>query len=209
MKGVTLYKGEPHVTSKDAGALNCAAFGTDNRVASVGDAFRSETISNNVIRVHSGEGFINGRQFRIPHGEFVDFHVENGESGYQRNDLLCMRYSIAANGVESIEPVAIKGDPGASATDPAYNDGSVYEGDSIVDFPLYRVKLDGINVSAVNKLFQSAPSLGDFWPVGSIYMTTTSSVHPGVVFGGTWDMVGAGTLEGSSQTEYIAWERKA
>lgn len=209
MKGVTIYKGEPHITSKDDGGLNCALTGTGSYVSKAGRRFECEAITNNTVRMYSGEGFINGRHFRIPYNEYVDFSIDNGESGYQRNDLLCVRFSTTSSGIENIEPVVIKGVPGASAIDPQYNHGNVYQGDSIVDFPLYRVKIVGINITTIEKLFFTLPSFSDFWPIGSIYMTV-SPQNPSELFGGTWVLWGNGRVPvgvDASQTEFNIVEK--
>lgn len=209
MKGVTVYKGEPHITSKDAGGMNCTLAGTGNYVSQVGHRFECEAITNNIVRMYSGEGLINGRHFRIPYNEYVDFNIDNGESGYQRNDLLCVRFSTTSSGIENIEPVVIKGTPGASAIDPQYSQGNVYQGDSLVDFPLYRVKIIGINITAIERLFFTLPSLSNFWPVGSIYMTV-SPQNPSEFFGGTWVLWGNGRVPvgvDTTQTEFNTVEK--
>ena len=185
MKGITLHKGEPHINSGDAAAMHCGIFGEKNYAMQVGEEFRYNKVTNNAIRVYSGEGVINGRHFRILPNEYTEFTVENGNQGVKRRDLLVIRYEKLADGTESISPVTVKGTPASNPADPVYNRGDVYEGDTLVDFPLYRVTLDGINISTVEKLFQVIPSLSNVWPIGSVYMSVNST-DPGTLFGGTW-----------------------
>nr|DAD89711.1 MAG TPA: baseplate wedge protein [Siphoviridae sp. ctWDo30] len=193
MKGITLHKGEPHINSGDAAAMHCGMFGMKNYVLQVGEQLRYNKVTNNTIRVYSGEGMINGRHFRILPNEYTEFTIENGNQGVKRRDLLVVRYEKLADGKESIAPVVIKGAAASNPSDPAYNRGDVYEGDTIVDFPLYRVTLDGINISTIEKLFDVLPSLSSVWPVGSIYMSVNST-DPGMLFGGTWVRFGEGRV---------------
>ena len=193
MKGITLHKGEPHINSGDAAAMHCGMFGAKNYVLQVGEQFQYNKVTNNTIRVYSGEGMINGRHFRILPNEYTEFAIENGNQGVKRRDLLVIRYEKLADGKESITPVVIKGAAASNPSDPAYNHGDVYEGDTIVDFPLYRVTLDGINISTIEKLFDVLPSLSSVWPVGSIYMSVNST-DPSTLFGGTWVRFGEGRV---------------
>lgn len=193
MKGITLHKGEPHINSGDAAAMHCGMFGMKNYVLQVGEQLRYNKVTNNTIRVYSGEGMINGRHFRILPNEYTEFTIENGNQGVKRRDLLVVRYEKLADGKESITPVVIKGAAASNPSDPVYNRGDVYEGDTIVDFPLYRVTLDGINIATIEKLFDVLPSLSSVWPVGSIYMSVNST-DPGTLFGGIWVRFGEGRV---------------
>ena len=82
----------------------------------------------------------------------------------QRKDLIVARYSkVASTGVESMTLAVIKGTPAASnPATPAYNTGLIADGDSPVDFPLYKVNLNGISITSVERLVDVLSINGKF-----------------------------------------------
>ena len=80
------------------------------------------------------------------------------------SNLAVLRYQVGSDSVESVTPVVITGEPSAEApTDPAYNEGSILDGDSPVDMPLYRVVTDGINAGDPEPLFDVLMPMADLW----------------------------------------------
>ena len=160
---VTGYSGKAHVTSADQGALNAATFGRGNYVLNVGQQFSAMVITNNSINVLDGEVIMQGRHIRLEAGAFEEVTIENGAQGYFRNDLICIRYTKdSTTGIEEAALVVIKGNPDASAAvDPAYNNGSILDGILTVDFPLYRVPLNGLNVGDLVPLFEVKGSIDE------------------------------------------------
>lgn len=62
-----------------------------------------------------------------------------------------MRYEMDANtGLETAYFAVIKG---TSGNEPEYERGSISEGDIIVDFPLYKILLEGTNITSIETLF--------------------------------------------------------
>lgn len=52
-----------------------------------------------------------------------------------------------------MELAVITGTPAASSpADPSYNTGSIANGDTLVDFPIYRVSLNGISIESVTRI---------------------------------------------------------
>ena len=68
----------------------------------------------------------------------------------------------------------IKGTPGSEAKDPDIVTGNISRGDIIHQMPLYRVKLDGINVTAVEKLFK----MGGIRDLGGLKFQLVSALPP-------------------------------
>lgn len=152
---ITGYKGEAHIKAADNGALNAAILGSGAYVLDMGSKFAATVMTNNSIRIADGDGMIQGRHFRLD-GGYVDLTIENGASGYVRNDLIVARYTKDANtGVEDCNLVVIKGTAVASgAVDPAYTSGDILGGNATqADFPLYRVPINGLNVQELVPLF--------------------------------------------------------
>lgn len=141
---VTGSRGEPHVTSAQVGAYDAASFGGGRYVLTGMEASLS---GPNSVHVSEGVALFNGRFVVIPSGG-ADAVVENGSQGMARSDLVALRYeSDSGSGVESVDLVVIKGEPSASSPeDPAYNGGSILDGSSPCDMPLYRVTLSGAAV---------------------------------------------------------------
>lgn len=149
---ITGYKGEAHITSAEVGKFNANLVGTGNYVFSTGNKLAYQLISNNCVRIKDGDAMFQGRQFYVE--DYEDVVIDTGTADKYRNDLIVARYAKnTSTGVESISLVALKGtESDTAATDPAYTEGSILSGDNVVDVPLYRVKLTGLNITAVEKI---------------------------------------------------------
>ena len=149
---VTGYRGTPHVTADEEAVKNLMTF-EDFLVTENGEKLASNIVSNNQIRINSGDIMAQGRLVRIEGHE--DVTIETGTQGMNRKDLICLRYTKdSSTGIESVALVAIKGTPASgAATVPAHNAGNILEGDSPVDFPLYTVTIEGLTVTEVTAMF--------------------------------------------------------
>ena len=104
-----------------------------------------------------------------------------------RSDLIVVRYERnAGTGVEDMSLVVIKGTPASSSPqDPTYNTGTIAAGDTIVDFPLYRVSIDGISITSVTLLMDKASVVHWFNSVsdkiGSTTMGTVATTISGAI----------------------------
>lgn len=162
---VTGYAGREHITSADQGAYNMATYGAGNFVLERGRKFAATVVSNNSVSIADGEAMMQGRYIKMPSGTSEELVIDNGSQGKNRNDLICIRYEKnASDSVESTSLVVIKGtEATGTATDPTYNNGTITDGnDTIADFPLYRVKLNGINIETVTALFDVKVSMVDY-----------------------------------------------
>lgn len=162
---VTGYAGREHITSADQGAYNMATYGAGNFVLERGRKFAATVVSNNSVSIADGEAMMQGRYIKMPSGTSEELVIDNGSQGKSRNDLICIRYEKnASDSVESTSLVVIKGtEATGTATDPTYNNGTITDGnDTIADFPLYRVKLNGINIETVTELFDVKTSMVDY-----------------------------------------------
>jgi hypothetical protein len=159
---VTAHKDEPHITAENQGALNIEIFGNDDFVFDVGRSLEASAISNNLVRIYDGRGMMEGRFFELDEGDYEDVTIENGTQGQKRIDLIVARYSKDNQSlIETISFEVIKGTPSATPVQPSYNDGSILEGDTLVDFPLYAIHLDGISIENIEQLFEVKDGIGD------------------------------------------------
>lgn len=155
---VTGFAGREHVTSIDQGLLNAYIFGNLEVVMERGSQFEASIISNNIIRVKDGDLLMQGRFARLNDDSYVDVTIENGTQGYFRNDLIVARYQKdAITAVETVDLVVIKGENAASdPVDPAHVKGDIKSGkDFVNDVPLWRVSLDGLNVTGLTCLYST------------------------------------------------------
>lgn len=162
---VTGYAGEAHVTASDVGALNAAIFGNGQYVLNYGNKLSASFAANNLVRVLDGILLMQGRQIRITSGNYVDLKIDNGATGYYRNDLIVARYTKASStGVESANLVVIKGTPATTAaavSDPDFVRGDIATGAAQHDMPLYRVRIENLAMVELVPLFETVDSLAD------------------------------------------------
>jgi hypothetical protein len=159
---VTAHKDEPHITAENQGALNIEIFGSDDFVFDVGRILEASAISNNLVRIYDGRGMMEGRFFELNEGDYEDMTIENGTQGQKRIDLIVARYSKDSQSlIETISFEVIKGTPSATPVQPSYNDGSILAGDTLVDFPMYAIHLDGISIDNIEQLFEIKDGIGD------------------------------------------------
>ena len=148
------YMGKAHVTADQIGDYNAGVSGS-GCVLNVGEKLRAEIINANLVRIYDGAFIFQGyRRSGITAGSYEDLTIENGTQAQKRNDLICAKYEKdSTTSKENLTLVVIKGTPGDTASDPDIPEGDVRSGSAVCYMPLYRVKLDGINLTAVEKLF--------------------------------------------------------
>lgn len=151
MNIITGFKNEPHVTSQQLRNTNIATFGSTAQILNVGSKMAATVISANEIEISDGLLIAEGCTAEIERGVTESMAIDNGTQGQQRIDLIVARYTKdSGTGVEDMSLAVVKGTPTASSPAiPTHNTGSIAEGDSPVDFPLYRVNINGINIASV------------------------------------------------------------
>lgn len=164
MKIITGYRNDPHVTSQQERDTNIAIFGPGVHILKgVESELAATIVSANEIQIASGMLVAEGCTATITKGTPESVVIDNGAQGMLRTDLIVARYTkTAGTGVESMELAVIKGTSAASnPAVPEYNTGTIADGDSPVDFPIYRVNLDGISITSVDALVDvvSVPSM--------------------------------------------------
>lgn len=158
---VTAHLDEPHVTAENQGNLNIEIFGNGDFVFDAGQNFEASKISNNLVRIYDGRGMMEGRFFEMDEGDYEDITVENGTQNQKRIDLVVARYvKDNETAIETVSFEIIKGTPSATPVQPSYNEGSILEGDTLVDFPMYAIHLDGITIENIEQLFEVKDGVG-------------------------------------------------
>lgn len=173
---VTGKSSTDHVSSANAGALNAGMVGAGSYALKFGSNLTANMTTANSITIGTGCVLHNGRQFEIEEPKTLT--VQSGSQGQKRNDLVVARYKLNQDGTESGSLVVIKG-AATSGTpiDPAYNTGSILDGATVSDMPLYRIELNGISVGTPIKLFDFLVPQKEAWDsVSPLFITVPVAV---------------------------------
>ena len=130
-----------------------------------GKEFKCYFTGDNAVSVKGGRCIIQGNLIELPDDYSVDLNFQSGLGGTYRNDLICMRVTRDADGNDTKSIVLIAGtDSLTKPSDPQYNTGDINSGAAVRDFPLYRLKMDGVTPS-LEKLFSTDHKLKITIPV--------------------------------------------
>jgi hypothetical protein len=147
------FRDAPHITSQQIADIRIGLVGEGDYILTTGEQFRYEIVSSNMIRIYDGVAVIQGRGAETPHGNVDELVIESGTPGATRKDLVVIRYTIdPASHMEDAQILLVKGSP--NADDPVISDSTVVRDGAIVhDVALYRIRLIGITIAGVDKLF--------------------------------------------------------
>ena len=237
MNIVTGFRNEPHVTAEDMRVLIRSVYGNGSVITAIGEKLEPELISNNEVRIHDGAIVQQGCFGRIEANTYEVMTIDNGSQDMKRIDLIVSRYEMNADtGIESMTLKLIKGEESeGTPIEPSYVSGNIEDGDLIDEFPLFRINLDGITVTSVDRLtvpfqqvyafdaigmVETSPAIANH-AVGEyiIYDNSLNKVTTAITAGGTVDgkivkanvvdnlgiKVINGTLSGTSSTTNISY----
>lgn len=150
------YAGGPHITEDQIGRANQGVYGPDDYVLDVGRCAEASILTNNSIRLFDAVYVIQGRRDVISVNDYEDVSIDNGTQDMYRNDIIVRRYEKdASTEVETTSYAVLKGIPSAEmGIDPEVTAGNLNSGDTLHEMPLYRVRLEGLNIVAVEPLFK-------------------------------------------------------
>lgn len=163
MKIMTGKTGAPHVTSQQFRQLVEGTVGQDSYILTSGENLEPELQTNNLLKIRSGMMSHHGNLSVVELGTYDEVTIQNGTQGMKRIDLVVNRYTRnEETGVEENNWVVIQGTPAAeSPSSPAYTNGNLQDGDLVDDCPVFRVHLDGINVTEIEKLLDVVGNISD------------------------------------------------
>ena len=149
--------GVAHITADQIRDHNIAMYGDGDFVLPVGDKFAYEIVNNNTINLSSGMVVMNGARAVTGYGKTETLTIENGTSGYKRVDIIVAEYSKDNETlVESVTVKVVKGTLGSAYSDPALVTGDIRAGATKRQMALYRVKVNGLSIEAVEKMWTAA-----------------------------------------------------
>ena len=162
LKGLTLNtppEEAAHIYAEDDAAIFQSIAGSDG-VFTNGQQCKATTLSNNKVRIADGVLIVGGHFARIPYGEYEDCEIANGESGKKRNDIIVAVFeTTGTGGIDKMHCTVKKGVAGTTAVDPELTQDDIYNNGKIREMPLYRVKIEGLSIVAVEPMFDLKPDM--------------------------------------------------
>lgn len=151
MNIITGYRDEPHYSQQQMRDENISVYGAGTYILNVGSQMAATVVSANEITIADGLVVAEGCTAEVARGTSESITVENGEQGLLRKDLIVLRYTKdASTNVEDMQLHIIKGtSASANPARPAHTSGSITDGDTLVEFPLYEVNISGITITSV------------------------------------------------------------
>ena len=161
MELVTGRAGSPHITAQQDRQLHQGIWGEEAYILATGNQLEPEVQSSNKILIKDGALIFQGALFSVKVGTTDEITINNGNQGLLRKDVIAIRYHYdSAQNEESAEWHVIQG--GATSSNPVTPtgiSGNIQDGDTYVDCPVYVVTLNGINITAVDRIPEIAPSI--------------------------------------------------
>lgn len=153
MNTITGYRGEAHITPQQDRDVNAGIFGSGVYILNIGSKMAATIVSANEVTIADGLIVAQGCAAEIARGTSESMSIDNGDQGMLRKDLIVLRYTKdASTGVEDMALAVIKGTPASSnPATPTYTSGSITDGDTLVEFPIYTVNLSGITIQNVTR----------------------------------------------------------
>ena len=196
MEIITGYTGKPHVTSEQDRDVNIGVVGEGSYVLQTGMQLAAEVSSNNEIKIRDGVLMHQGCTASIKKNTYDSLIIINGSQGMKRIDLIVARYEKnQGNGIESLDLRVIQGVPAETdPTVPEYTVGDIQAGDYVADMPLYKVIIDGLNITEMKKVFEIIPSNKDLTKkLGFQMLLNTDAQQIYTMYGGRVKVV-SGTM---------------
>lgn len=161
MKIVTGVGEQDHVMPKDFRNMFVGMFGPDSYILKTGEQLEATLVSNNQVDIGTGMMVNQGNLSTEDNGASIS--ITNGTLGMKRIDLIVNRYQRDdATQIESNSWVYIMGtDHATSPVAPAYTEGDILAGDLIVDCPVYKVTLNGLNIESIERMIPTMKSLSE------------------------------------------------
>lgn len=176
---ITGHRGIAHITSQKTGLGNAGVVGTGKYIYNIGSKFSYSLLSNNSIRIGDGIGINQGVEFSILPNDYEDLTIDTGIAGLNRHDLIVAKYQKNLDtDIESCTLTVIKGTSAETASDPTYESGNILDGDTEDDMLLYRVVIEGINVTSIVPLFSEINNISELESRADLieeFLTTTTS----------------------------------
>lgn len=162
-KGLTVNRPEdedPHIYAENDAAIYQAILGDGDMLLNYGDCFSITILSYNSVQVNSGLLAVQGHMGVIEIGDAETLTLSNGTSGVTRNDLVVARFTTTGNhGEDTFKLDFLTGN--SDGSDPTYTAEDLNDGGKTREFPIARVTMTGLNITAVEMLVEPATCMKD------------------------------------------------
>ncbi len=154
MKIISGKTGTPHVTSAQFRQIIEGIIGQESYILKSGENMEPELASNNMLKIRGGVMSHHGNVSGVDLNTYDEVTIKNGSQGMKRIDLIVNRYTRSdETGIEKNEWVVLTGTPDQSSPKvPGHIVGNLQNGDLTDDCPVFKVHLEGIQVTNVEKL---------------------------------------------------------
>ena len=161
-------------------------------------------VDNNTVRISAGAYNLSGHLLGIAKGTTEDLTIDSGTSGQNRNDLIVAEFvrNGGGLGVDTLHFTVVKGaSTSGTAADPALTQQDINAAGVTRQEALYRVKVTGTEITAVEKvagsvsnlnLVQSGGLAGAF--ASMPFVGTAPIVESGSNANGSWIKYADGTM---------------
>lgn len=154
-KGLNISNNE--VSARDD-ALFFQALTGKNGIFEYGNKMDHEVISANQINIKDGMLQVQGRNYVIYPNDIEELTIENGTQNTQRYDLVVCEFKKVGS-AESMELKILTGEASLNPVDPVLTQDDTLTSGKTYQYPLYRIKLNGINIEGIDDLRTYTPSL--------------------------------------------------
>lgn len=163
-EAIDVRAGDVHITPEQIGDVNIGTYGSGDYVLNTGNKIKAELVTNNTVRIFDGVMVYGGIRDAVPINKYYDLTIDNGTQGKNRNDIIVRRYTKDDDSQKKARSVfvVVKGTPTTgTASDPAISLTDIRSGALTHDMPLHRVRIEGLNIVAVEPLFDVLMPMSD------------------------------------------------
>lgn len=145
------YTGAPHVTAQQARFENQGSYGTGCYVLPVGNQFACNITS--AMELSMSDGVVSLQGCTAENTSPIYFNLGSGTAGQKSIDYIVVQYKKNGDGEESIDFDIKPGIPvSGTPAPPSYAAGSIEAGDTLVEYPLWQINIDGLSIASVERV---------------------------------------------------------
>jgi len=158
MELVTGKAASDHISSADMASFYRGLLIADDAVLDTGDKLSCTMTDANTAEIGTGDCMIQAHHARVEVAEQLT--VRSGSQGFNRNDLVVVRYTLGTGNIQSVYLAIVEGTAVAGeAEDPDYETGDIDGGSTLVEFPLWRIPITGVNVGTPERIMPTVDTL--------------------------------------------------